>query len=44
MNNHTYTPESKPSAEHVSKAQDIIITIACLAVFALWGVLMALGV
>jgi hypothetical protein len=24
--------------------QEIIITIACLAVFALWGVLLALGV
>jgi hypothetical protein len=41
MNNHQYTykPESKPS-----KAQEIIITIACLAVFTLWGVLLALGV
>jgi hypothetical protein len=41
MNKHTYTykPEPKPS-----KAQEIIITIACLAVFALWGVLLALGV
>jgi hypothetical protein len=46
MNNHQYTykPEPKPSAEHVSKAQEIIITIACLAVFAFWGVLLALGV
>jgi len=46
MHNHQYTykPSSKPSAEHVSKAQEIIITIACLAVFALWGVLLALGV
>ena len=46
MNKHTYT--YKPSAEHVtpkpSKAQEIIITIACIAVFALWGVLLALGV
>ena len=42
MKNHQYT--YKPSAEHVSKAQEIIITIACLAVFALWGVLLALGV
>lgn len=24
--------------------QEIIVTIACLAVFALWGVLLALGV
>lgn len=41
MHNHQYTykPESKPS-----KAQDIIITISCLAVFAFWGVLLALGV
>jgi hypothetical protein len=42
MHNHQYT--YKPSAEHVSKAQEIIIIIACLAVFALWGVLLALGV
>jgi hypothetical protein len=34
-----YKPSSKPS-----KAQEITITIACLAVFALWGVLLALGV
>jgi hypothetical protein len=41
MHNHqyTYTPESKPS-----KAQEITITIACLVVFAFWGVLLALGV
>jgi hypothetical protein len=37
--NQNYTPESKSS-----KAQEIAITIACLAVFALWGVLLALGV
>jgi hypothetical protein len=37
--NQNYTPESKPS-----KTQEIIITIACLTVFALWGVLLALGV
>lgn len=42
--NQNYTPEPKPSAEHVSKAQDVIVTISCLAVFALWGVLLALGV
>ena len=35
---YTYTPEPE------SKAQEIIITIACLAVFAFWGVLLALGV
>lgn len=46
MHNHQYTykPASKPSAEHVSKAQDVIITASCLAVFAFWGVLLALGV
>ncbi len=27
-----------------SRTEGIIITIACLAVFALWGVLLALGV
>ena len=37
--NQTYTPEPKES-----KAQEIIVTISCLAVFALWGVLLALGV
>jgi hypothetical protein len=36
---YTYTPEPK-----YSKAQEIIITVSCLAVFALWGVLLALGV
>lgn len=41
---YTYKPTPKPSAEHVSKAQDILITVSCLAVFALWGVLLALGV
>jgi len=38
---YTYTPEAKPS---VSKAQEIIVTVACVAVFAFWGVLLALGV
>jgi hypothetical protein len=37
--NQNDTPEPKPS-----KAQDVIVTISCLAVFALWGVLLALGV
>ena len=37
--NQNYTPEPQES-----KAQGIIITIACLAVFALWGVLLALGI
>jgi hypothetical protein len=41
MHNHQYT--YKPSSKS-SKAQEIIITIACLAVFAFWGVLLALGV
>jgi hypothetical protein len=41
MNNHqqTYTP-----APEQSPVQGIIITVACLAVFAFWGVLLALGV
>ena len=39
--NHTQTYTVAPKE---SKAQGIIITIACLAVFALWGVLLALGV
>lgn len=41
MHHHNYIPpvESKPS-----KAQDVIVTISCLAVFALWGVLLAFGV
>lgn len=37
--NQNYTPEPAESP-----VQGIIITIACLAVFALWGVLLALGV
>ena len=39
--NHNYVPliESKPS-----KAQDVIVTIACLAVFAFWGVLLSVGI
>ena len=41
MHNHNYTPPVTPKA---SKAQDVIITVSCLAVFALWGVLLALGV
>jgi hypothetical protein len=41
MSQHQYT--YKPSKPE-SKVQEIIITIACLAVFALWGVLLALGV
>lgn len=41
MSQHNYIP---PVAPQESKAQEIIITIACLAVFALWGVLLALGI
>lgn len=41
MSQHNYIPtiESKESP-----VQGIIIAIACIAVFALWGVLLALGV
>lgn len=39
QHHYTYKPTTKPS-----KAQDVIIAISCLAVFALWGVLLALGV
>ena len=41
MHTHQYTYKPTPKA---SKAQEIIITVSCLAVFALWGVLLALGV
>ena len=41
MNHHNYIPPVDPKP---SKAQDVIVTVACLAVFALWGVLLALGV
>lgn len=41
MHNHQYTYKPTPK---VSKAQGIIVTVSCLAVFALWGVLLALGV
>jgi hypothetical protein len=41
MHNHQYT--YKPTSKS-SKAQGIIITVSCIAVFALWGVLLALGV
>lgn len=41
MNKHQYTYKPMPQE---SKIEEIIITIACLAVFALWGVLLALGV
>ena len=41
MNKHqqTYSPEPQES-----KLEGIIIAIACLAVFAFWGVLLALGI
>jgi hypothetical protein len=45
---HHHNQNCTPSAEHVerqeSKLEGVIIAIACLAVFALWGVLLALGV
>jgi hypothetical protein len=41
MHNHQYTYKPEPKS---SKTQEIIITVSCLAVFALWGVLLALGV
>lgn len=41
MHQHNYIPPIEPKE---SPVQGIIITSACLAVFALWGVLLALGV
>ena len=41
MNNHQYTYTPEPTE---SPIQGFAITVACLAVFALWGVLLALGV
>lgn len=41
MNNHQYTYIPEPQE---SKMEGIIITVACVAVFAFWGVLLALGV
>lgn len=41
MSQHNYIPPIEPKE---SPVQGIIITIACIAVFALWGVLLALGV
>lgn len=40
MNNHQYISPVEPKE---SPVQGIIIALACLAVFALWGVLLALG-
>ncbi len=39
--NHTETYTVEPTE---SRIEGIIITVACLAVFALWGVLLAMGV
>jgi hypothetical protein len=41
MSKHTYTYTPEPAE---SPLQGIIIAIACLATFAFWGVLLALGV
>lgn len=41
MSQHQYTYKPMPQE---SKIEGIIITVSCLAVFALWGVLLALGV
>lgn len=45
---HHHNQNYTPSAEHVEPAespvQGIIIAVACVAVFAFWGVLLALGV
>lgn len=41
MHQHNYIPPVEPKE---SPVQGIIIATACIAVFALWGVLLALGV
>lgn len=41
MHHHNYVPPVKPKE---SKIEGVIIAIASFAVFALWGVLLALGV
>jgi hypothetical protein len=41
MHQHNYVP---PVELKESPVQGIIIAIVCIAVFALWGVLLALGV
>lgn len=41
MHNHQYTYSPKPQE---STVKSVAITVACLAVFALWGVLLALGI
>lgn len=41
MSHHNYIPPTDPEA---SPFQGAIIAIACIAVFAFWGVLLALGV
>lgn len=42
MPHHNYIPPTQSPTQ--SPIQGIIITIACIAVFAFWGVLLALGV
>lgn len=41
MHQHNYIPPIEPKE---SPVQGVIIAIACIAVFAFWGVLLALGV
>lgn len=41
MSHHNHYPAIKPAE---SKLEGFIIAAACLAVFAFWGVLLALGV
>jgi hypothetical protein len=41
MHNHQYTYTPVPEE---SPVQGIIITVACIAVFAFWGIMLALGV
>lgn len=41
MSQHNYIPAVEPKE---SPVQGIIIAIACIAVFAFWGVLLALGI
>lgn len=41
MHNHKYIYTPKPQE---SKLEGILIAVACVAVFALWGVLLALGI
>ena len=41
MSHHNYIPPVTPAE---SPVQGIIIAVACVAVFAFWGVLLALGI